>query len=103
MFWGKKIFWLSFYESIEILKNVDVSISEKIQNFDDFSGFCSPEFDSFLRDLAIFRLKRNEQHSGNLKNQIKIPANFYNEIKLDLHTYAKLSISLSKNFELFEL
>ena len=31
----------------------DVSISEKIQNFDDFSGFCSPEFDSFLRDLAI--------------------------------------------------
>ena len=32
----------------------DVSILEKIRNFDDFSGFCSPEFDSFVRDLAIF-------------------------------------------------
>ena len=41
----------------------DVSISEKIQHFDDFSGFCSPEFDSFLNNLAIFRLKCNEQHS----------------------------------------
>ena len=37
-------------------KFADVSISEKIQNFDDFSDFCSPEFDSFLRDLAISRL-----------------------------------------------
>ena len=42
----------------------DVSIFEKILNFDDFSGFCSPEFDSFVRDLAIFRLKCNEQHSS---------------------------------------
>ena len=41
----------------------DVSISEKIRNFDDFSGFCSPEFDSFFRDLAIFQLKSNEKHS----------------------------------------
>ena len=40
-------------------KFADVSISEKIQNFDDFSGFCSPEFDSCWRDLAIFRLKCN--------------------------------------------
>ena len=32
----------------------DVSIFEKIRNFDDFSGFYSPEFDSFVRDLAIF-------------------------------------------------
>ena len=31
----------------------DVSIFEKIRNFDDFSGFCSPEFDSFVRDLTI--------------------------------------------------
>ena len=50
----------------------DVSISEKIQNFDDFSGLCSPEFDSFLRDSAIFRLKYNEQHSSIPKRQIKI-------------------------------
>ena len=33
---------LKFYK-----KFTDVSISEKIQNFDDFSGFCSPKFDSF--------------------------------------------------------
>ena len=58
-----------------------VSISEKIQNFDDFSGFCSPEFDSFLRDLAIFRSICNEQHSSIPKSQIK---SFHNEIKLDL-------------------
>ena len=49
----------------------DVSISEKIQNFDDFSGFCSPELDSFLRDLAIFRLKCNEKHSSIPKRQKK--------------------------------
>ena len=36
----------------------DVNISEKIQDFDNFSG--SPEFDRFLRDLAIFWLKCNE-------------------------------------------
>ena len=47
----------------------DVSIFEKIRNFDDFSGFCSPEFDSFVRDLAIFRLKCNEQHSSIPKGQ----------------------------------
>ena len=79
MFWGlKTYFWLSFYESIEILpKNfADVSISEKIQNFDDFSGFCCLEFDSFLRDLAIFRLKCNEQHSSIPTSQIKVPAKF---------------------------
>ena len=46
-----------------------VSIFEKIRNFDDFSGFCSPEFDSFVRDLAIFRLKCNEQHSSIPKSQ----------------------------------
>ena len=41
-------------KALKFNKNfADVSISEKIQNFDDFSGFCSPEFDSFLRDLAF--------------------------------------------------
>ena len=54
----------------------DVSISEKIQKFDNFSGFCSPVLNSFLRDLAIFRLKCNEQHSSLSKSQIKIPAKF---------------------------
>ena len=57
-------------------KFADVSISRKIQNFDDFSGFCSPVFDIFLRDLAIFRLKYNEQHSSIPKSQIKVPAKF---------------------------
>ena len=54
----------------------DVSISEKIQNFDDFSGICSPEFDNFLRDLVIFPLKSNEQHSSIPNSQIKIVANY---------------------------
>ena len=54
----------------------DVSISEKIQIFDDFSGFRSPEFDSFLKDLTIFRLKCNEQHSRIPKSQIKILLTF---------------------------
>ena len=40
-------------------KFANVSISEKIQNFDDFNGFCSPEFDSFLRDWAITQFKCN--------------------------------------------
>ena len=57
-------------------KFADVGISEKIQNFDDFSGFCSPVYDSFLRDLAIFRLKCNEEHSSIPKRQIKIPSKF---------------------------
>ena len=38
-------------KALKLNKKIDdVSISEKIQNFDDFSGFCSPNFDSFLRD-----------------------------------------------------
>ena len=61
----KHTFVYLFMKALKFNKNfADVSISEKIQNFDDFSGFCSPEFDSCLRDLAIFRLKCNEQHSG---------------------------------------
>ena len=64
-------------KALKFNKNfADVSISENIQNFDDFSGFCSPVFDSFLRDLTIFRLKCNEQHSNLSKSQIKIPAKF---------------------------
>ena len=48
---------------MNLTKNFDdISIFEKIRNSDDFSGFCSPEFDSFVRDFAIFRLKCNEQH-----------------------------------------
>ena len=43
------------YLFMNLTKNFDdVSIFEKIRNFDDFSGFCSPEFDSFVRDLTIF-------------------------------------------------
>ena len=59
-------------KALKFNKNfADVSISEKIQNFD---GFCSPEFDIFLRDLAIFQLVCNEQHSSIPKSQIKILA-----------------------------
>ena len=39
-------------------------------------AFCSPEFDSFLNDLAIFQLKCNEQHFSIPESQIKIPAMF---------------------------
>ena len=40
-------------KALKFLKKfADVSVSEKIQNFDDFSGFCSPEFDSLVRYLA---------------------------------------------------
>ena len=57
VFWWKNILLVIFgYLSIEILtKNFDdVSTFEKIRNFDYFSGFCSPEFDCLVRDLAIF-------------------------------------------------
>ena len=64
-------------------KFADVSISEKIQKFYDFSGFCSPEFDSFLKDLAIFQLKCNEQHFSIPKSQ-KYLQHFHNEMKPDL-------------------
>ena len=39
----------------------NVSISEKIQDSDNFSV---PEFDLFMKDVAIFRLKCDEQHSS---------------------------------------
>ena len=86
-----------FMKALEINKTFsDISIFEKIQNFDDFSGFCSPEFDSFLSDLAIFRLKCNEQHSSIPKSQIKILAC---EIKLDLQTYAEPRYSCRRNID----
>ena len=52
-------------KALKFNKNFDdVSTFEKIRNFDYFSGFCSPEFDCLVRDLAIFRLKCNEQYSS---------------------------------------
>ena len=45
-------------KALKFNKNFDdVSTFKKIRNFDYFSGFCSPEFDCLVRDLAIFRLK----------------------------------------------
>ena len=65
----KHTFGYLFMKALKFHKKIDyVSTFEKIRNFDDFSGFCSPEFDSFVRDSAIFRLKRNEQHSSILKS-----------------------------------
>ena len=69
-FWGgggvKTYFRLSFYHNIKIQQKhfANVSIFGKIQNFDNFNGFCSPEFDLLMKDSAIFRLICNEQHSG---------------------------------------
>ena len=56
MFWEEKhTFGYLFMKALKFSKTfADVSISEKNKNFDDFSGFCSPEFDSSLRNLAIF-------------------------------------------------
>ena len=74
---GGHTFGYLLMKALKLNKKIaDVCISEKIKNFDDFSGFCSPEFDSFLRDLAIIQLQCNEQHSGIPKSQIKIPAKF---------------------------
>ena len=102
MFLGEKTYFgLSFCQNIKIQQNFLLmsAFFRKIQNFDHFIGFCSPEFDLFMKDSAIFRLKCNEQHFSIPKGQIKTLARFYNEIKLDLQTYAKPSISLSKNID----
>ena len=40
------------------------ALSKRSEIFYYFSGFCSPESDCLVRDLAIFRLKRNEQYSS---------------------------------------
>ena len=53
----------------------DVSIYEKIENLDDVSGFLQQGFDSLLRDLAIFLLKCNKQHSSIPKKLIKNTSN----------------------------
>ena len=61
-----------FIKTLKFSKKLaDVSIFEKIQNFDNFSGFCSSEFDLFMKDSAIFRLIYNEQHSGIPKVKLK--------------------------------
>ena len=74
---GKHTLGYLFIKTLKFNKKfADVSIFEKIQNFDNFSGFCSPEFDLFMKDSAIFRLKRNEQHSNISKNQIRTLATF---------------------------
>ena len=73
----------------------DVSTFEKIRNFDYFSGFCSPEFDCLVRDLAIFQLKCNEQYSSIPKSKKNHYQRFRDDIKLDLQIYAKPSIWLS--------
>ena len=85
------------YLFIKALKLNKKFADEKIQNFDNFSGFCSPEFDLFVKDLDIFQLKCNEQRSSSPRSQIRThKQRFHNEIKLDLQTYPKPSISLSK-------
>ena len=77
-FWGKTyVLPIFLSKHWNLTKNfADVSISEKIRHFDNFRGFCSPEFDSFMTDLAIFWLKCNEQHSSFPKNQLKTLATF---------------------------
>ena len=73
----KHTFGYLFMKALKFNKNsADVSISEKLQSFDDFSGFCSLDFDSFLRDLTIFRLKCNEQHFSIPKSHTKILVRF---------------------------
>ena len=77
-FGGKHTVGYLFVKTLKFNKKffADVNTSEKIQNVDDFSGFCSPEFDSVMRDLSIFRLKCNERHSSISKSQLKIMAMF---------------------------
>ena len=53
----EEIRYIEKLESNEIFAGV--SIPEKIQNFDNFSDFCSPKFYSFMTNLAISRLKCN--------------------------------------------
>ena len=83
VFWGKTYFGYLFMEALKFNKKFDdVSISEKIRNFDDFNDFCCPEFDSFFRGLAIFRLKSNKQHSSIPKSQKKLLATFSSRNKI---------------------
>ena len=45
VFFGKNILSIiCFMKALKFNKKfADVSVSEKTQNFDDFTGFCSPE------------------------------------------------------------
>ena len=73
----KHTFGYLFMKALKFNKNFDdVSTFEKIRNFDHFSGFCSPEFDCLVRDLAIFRFKCNEQYSSIPKSK-KITSNVF--------------------------
>ena len=66
----KHTFGYLFMKTLNLTKKFDdVSTFEKIRNFDYFSGFCSPEFDCLVRDLAIFRLKCNKQYSSIAKSK----------------------------------
>ena len=66
VFWWKNILLVIFlWKHWNLTKNFDNdSTFKNIQNSDYFRGFCSPEFDCLVRDLAIFRLKCNEQYSS---------------------------------------
>ena len=76
-FGGKHTFGYLFMKTLKFNKIFyDVSTFEKIRNFDYFSGFCSPEFDCLVRDLAIFRLKCDEQYSTIPKSNKKSLATF---------------------------
>ena len=76
-FRGKHTFGYLFVKTLKFNKKIgSLKTSKKIQNFDDVNGFCSPEFDSFIKDLSIFRLKCNERHSSIPKGRIKIMAMF---------------------------
>ena len=45
----KKHLSLPFIKNVNLAKFfADVSISQEIQKSDNFSGFCSPEFDNFM-------------------------------------------------------
>ena len=73
----KHTFGYLFMKTLKFNKKIDdVSTFEKIRNVDYFSGFCSPEFNCLVRDLAIFRLKCNEQYSSIPKNK-KITSNVF--------------------------
>ena len=78
VFFGEKhTFGHCFMKALKFNQKFDVSISEKTQNFDDFTGFCSPEFGSFLRDLAIFRFKNIMNNIPAFQNVKKHTSNVF--------------------------
>ena len=69
----KTYFGLSFYQNIEIQQNILLmsAFLKRFKIFENFSDFCSPEFNLSMEDSAIILLKCNEQHSTISKSQIK--------------------------------